>query len=48
MIVSINRDGVCMGDDAMDHRREITLTDNAPTGCCFTVSLPMKEVPVNE
>ena len=29
MIVSINRDGVCMGDDAMDHRREITLTDNA-------------------
>ena len=29
MIVSINRDGVCMGDDAMDHRREIELEDTA-------------------
>ncbi len=29
MIVSINRDGVCMGDDAMDHRREIELEDRA-------------------
>ena len=29
MIISINRDGVCMGDDAMEHRREITIDDNA-------------------
>lgn len=29
MIVDINRDGVCMGDDAMDHRWQITLEDNA-------------------
>ena len=30
------------------HHGSITLTDNEPTGCCFTVSLPMKEVRVNE
>ena len=30
------------------HHGRITLTDNIPTGCCFTVSLPMKEVQVNE
>ena len=30
------------------HHGRIVLTDNDPTGCCFTVSLPMKEVPVNE
>ena len=30
------------------HRGTITLTDNDPTGCCFTVTLPMKEVPVDE
>ncbi len=30
------------------HRGRIVLTDNEPTGCCFTVSLPMKEVRVNE
>ena len=30
------------------HHGRITLTDNEPTGCCFTVSLPMKEVQVNE
>jgi len=29
VIISINRDGVCMGDDAMEHRREITIDDNA-------------------
>lgn len=29
MIISIDRDGVCMGDDAMDHQREITIDDNA-------------------
>ena len=29
MIVSINRDGVCMGDDAMDHRRDIEMEDRA-------------------
>ncbi len=26
----------------------ITLTDNKPTGCCFIVSLPMKEVHIDE
>ena len=30
------------------HHGRITLTDNAPTGCCFTISLPMKEVEVND
>ena len=30
------------------HHGVITLTDNDPTGCCFTVSLPMKGVQVNE
>ena len=30
------------------HHGRITLTDNEPTGCCFTVSLPMKEVQVDE
>ena len=30
------------------HHGAITLTDNAPTGCRFTVSLPMKEVQVDE
>ena len=30
------------------HHGAITLTDNDPTGCCFTVSLPMKGVQVNE
>ncbi len=30
------------------HHGTITLTDNAPSGCCFTVSLPMKEVQINE
>ena len=30
------------------HHGTITLTDNQPSGCCFTVSLPMKEVEVNE
>ena len=30
------------------HHGKITLTDNEPTGCCFTISLPMKEVPIHE
>ncbi len=30
------------------HHGRISLTDNDPAGCCFTVSLPMKEVHVNE
>ena len=30
------------------HHGRITLTDNKPSGCCFTVSLPMKEVQVDE
>ena len=30
------------------HHGVITLTDNDPSGCCFTISLPMKEVQVNE
>ncbi len=33
---------------AESHHGRITLTDNDPTGCCFTVFLPMKEVKVNE
>ncbi|MCR4658472.1 MAG: DUF4118 domain-containing protein [Lachnospiraceae bacterium] len=30
------------------HHGRITLSDNHPTGCCFTVSLPMKEVQNHE
>ena len=30
------------------HGGRIFLTDSVPTGCCFTVSLPMKEVQVDE
>ena len=30
------------------HHGAITLTDNDPSGCCFTVTLPMKEVQVDE
>ena len=30
------------------HHGTITLTDNEPSGCCFTVTLPMKEVQVDE
>lgn len=30
------------------HGGRITLTDNVPTGCCFTVSLPMREVQIDE
>ena len=30
------------------HHGNISLTDNDPTGCCFTVSLPMKGVQVHE
>ncbi len=30
------------------HGGRISLTDSVPTGCCFTVSLPMKEVQVDE
>ena len=30
------------------HHGSITLTDNVPSGCRFTVSLPMKEVQVND
>ena len=29
MVVTVNRDGVCMSDDSIDHRKEITLEDNA-------------------
>ncbi|MCR5173452.1 MAG: DUF4118 domain-containing protein [Oscillospiraceae bacterium] len=30
------------------HHGSITLRDNEPSGCCFTISLPAKEVPINE
>ena len=30
------------------HHGSITLTDNKPSGCCFTVSLPLSEVKVDE
>ena len=30
------------------HRGKITLSDNQPSGCCFTISLPIKEVTINE
>ena len=30
------------------HHGKITLVDNEPTGCCFTVGIPMKEVQVDE
>ena len=30
------------------HHGTITLTDNTPRGCCFTVALPVREVQVNE
>ena len=30
------------------HNGTITLTDNEPSGCCFTITLPMKEVQIDE
>ena len=30
------------------HQGRITLEDNDPTGCRFTISLPMREVPIHE
>ena len=30
------------------HEGTITLTDNQPSGCCFTISLPVEEVEINE
>ncbi|MBR4425225.1 MAG: sensor histidine kinase KdpD [Oscillospiraceae bacterium] len=30
------------------HGGSIALTDNAPSGCCFTISLPMREVQIDE
>ena len=45
MIVSINRDGVCMGDDAMNHRREITLEDNATGRDLLAKLLEMNYLP---
>ena len=30
------------------HQGRIVLTDNDPTGCCFTIYLPLKEVQINE
>jgi two-component system sensor histidine kinase KdpD len=30
------------------HHGRITLTDNTPSGCCFTFTLPIKEVPIDE
>ena len=30
------------------HGGRISLTDNVPSGCCFTFVLPMKEVEINE
>ena len=30
------------------HHGRITLMDNKPSGCCFTIALPMKEVQINE
>ena len=30
------------------HEGTITLTDNQPHGCCFTLTLPLREVQVNE
>ncbi len=29
MVVTVNRDGVCMSDDSIEHRKEIILGDNA-------------------
>lgn len=30
------------------HHGTITLSDNQPTGCCFTVTLPLREVQIHE
>jgi len=30
------------------HNGTIVLTDRTPSGCCFTISLPLKEVQINE
>ena len=30
------------------HHGTIVLTDNHPSGCCFTVSLPFREVQIHE
>ena len=45
MIISINRDGVCMGDDALNHRREIELADNATSRDLLNKVLEMNYLP---
>lgn len=45
MIISINRDSVCMGDDAIDHRKEIELADNATGHDLLNKLLKMNYLP---
>ncbi len=45
MTVSINRDGVCMGDDAMDHRQEIEMEDTATSRDLLEKLLEMQYLP---
>lgn len=45
MIISINRDGVCMGDDAMDHRQEIEMEDTATGRDLLEKLLEMQYLP---
>lgn len=45
MIISIDRDGVCMGDDAMDHRRDVALEDNATARDLLDKVLEMHYLP---
>ena len=51
--ISDGRRGIGLGlalcrSIAEAHGGSIALTDNIPTGCCFTLSLPAEEVTINE
>ena len=43
--ISIDRDGVCMGDDAMNHRMDVTLDDNATARDLLDKLLEMNYLP---
>ena len=52
-VVSDGRRGIGLGlalcrSIVEAHGGEITLTDNVPSGCCFTFTLPAGEVTINE
>lgn len=45
MIVHVNRDGICMGDDTFDHIRKITIDDHATSMDLLNMLLEMQYLP---